>query len=283
LKELNKGIQNVINGEYAESLKFKGNFEFTELRDAFNYMTKKLHMAERENKKISESKKRLLLDISHDLRTPITTIQGYTNALCNDMVEEEEKKKKYLSYIYEKSKHVTDLIEKLFKYSKLESSVYDLNMEVNNLCEFLRNVVISFYGELNNNGFKLDIDIPDEKIFYNFDKIELERAIANIIGNIIKYNPPNTNLFVHLEQNNDDIRIVIGDNGIGISKDIQDKIFNALVRGDSARKTDGGLGLGLAITKKIIELHGGSIYLQSEEGKGSKFTINLKVKQIADL
>jgi len=282
LKELNKGIQNVINGEYTENLDFKGNSEFTQLRDAFNYMIKKLHMAESENKKISESKKRLLLDISHDLRTPITTIQGYTNALCNDMVAEEEKKKKYLSYIYEKSKHVTDLIEMLFKYSKLESSVYDLNMEMDNLCEFLRNVVIGFYGELNNKGFDLDIDIPDEKIFCNFDKIELERAISNIIGNIIKYNPPHTNLFVHLKQDNEDIKIVIGDDGVGISKDIQDKIFNALVRGDRARKTDGGLGLGLAITKKIIELHGGTINLESEEGEGSIFTINLKVEIIRD-
>lgn len=276
LKKLNKGVENVINGDYSIRLDYKASYEFEQMRDAFNYMTEKLENAEIENKKISESKKRLLLDISHDLRTPATTIQGYSEALYNDLVENEEDKRKYLSYIYEKSKLVTDLIDTLFKYSKLENSVYDLNREIYDISEFLRNVMISFYGEINEKEFKLDINVPDKKILFNFDKIELERALYNIIGNIIKYNPKHTILSISLLENNDNIHIIIGDNGVGISKNIRKNIFNALVRGDNTRKTDGGMGLGLSITKKIIELHGGNISVESEVGQGSKFFIDFK-------
>lgn len=276
LKELNKGFQNVIRGNYSEKLDFKGSYEFEQLRDNFNYMVEKLKKAESENKRLSESKKRLLLDISHDLRTPATTIQGYAQAIANDLVDGEEKKKKYLSYIYEKSKLVTKLIETLFKYSKLESSVYDLNKEVDNLTEFLRNIIINFYGELDRKGFNLCIKIPNKKILYNFDKTELERALYNIIDNTIKYNPKNTTLTVQLEDYGDYIEVIIEDNGIGISENVQEDIFNALVRGDNSRKTDGGMGLGLAIAKKIIELHGGHISLESKIGKGTKFFIKLK-------
>lgn len=276
LNELNKGFKSIMNGEYGTRLDFKGSYEFEEIRDAFNYMSQRLETVEREKKEIAESKKRLLLDISHDLRTPATTIQGYAEALQNDVVINEEDKKKYLSYIYEKSKLVTNLIERLFKYSKLESRVFDLNREVKDVSEFLRNIIIGFYGELDSKEFELDIEIPDEKIMFDFDEIELERALSNIIGNIIKYNPNKTALIVSLEEKDNNIQIMIGDNGIGISEHVRKNIFNPLVRGDNVRKTDGGTGLGLAISKKIIELHGGHIKLESELGKGSKFFINLK-------
>ena len=277
LDKLNAGLKNVMKGDYTTRLELKGSYEFNEIGKAFNYMTERLQMAEKENKEISESKKRLLLHISHDLRTPATTIQGYAEVLYKDMVKDENDKKKYLKYIYDKSNMVTNLIERLFKYSKIESSVYDLNREVKDFSEFLRNVIISYYGELDSKEFNLDIDIPEEKIMFAFDEIELERALGNIIGNIIKYNPVSTTLFVSLTWSKEKIMLMIGDDGIGISKSTKKNIFNPLVRGDNTRKSDGGTGLGLAISKKIIELHDGTISLDSEEGKGSKFFIEFNV------
>lgn len=276
LGEMNKGLKRVMDGDYTTRLDFRGNIEFEEIRDAFNYMTERLETSEAEKKSISESKKRLLLDISHDLRTPTTTIQGYAKALQSGMVESEEDRKKYLSYIYEKSRVVTNLVETLFKYTRLESSVYDLHRKEYDLAEFIRNIIISFYGELEDKSFNLDIDIPEEEVFFRFDKMELERALDNIVGNMIKYNKENTTLYVSLSETGNGIVLVIGDDGVGIAEDIKDSIFNALVRGDNARKSDGGTGLGLAISKKIIELHGGTISLDSQIGVGSRFTIRFE-------
>ena len=275
INKLNAGLNDVMNGDYSVKLDYKGSYEFEQLRDAFNYMTEKLRIAQKENKEISDSKKRLLLDISHDLKTPATTIQGYALALSNDMVQDEDKKKKYLEYIYQKSRHMTNLIERLFMYSKLDSSIYDLNKEIDDFSEFLRNIVISFYGEIDKKSFELDIDIPDEKVLYSFDKIEMERALSNIISNIIKYNPDKTTIFISLKEHEDRLEVILGDNGIGMSENVRKNVFNALVRGDTARKSDGGTGLGLAISKKIIELHGGKILLESQLGEGSKFYISL--------
>jgi len=277
LKEINRGLKRIMTGDYSTRMDFTGNSEFEEIRDAFNVMAGRLAAAEEENRAIAQSKKRMLLDISHDLRTPVTTIQGYAEALRNGLVENEEQKKKYLNYIFEKSKVVTNLVDRLFKYSKLETSVYDLNRKTADLAEFMRNVVISFYGELESKGFGLDIQIPERKVLFSFDSTELERALNNIIGNIIRYNPARTTLSVELNEKDDIIQLIVGDDGVGISEDISGIVFNALVRGDNARKTDGGTGLGLAIAKKIIELHGGSIRLETSPGCGTRFIITFRM------
>jgi len=273
LNALSDGLHTVIQGDYSQRLSFKGNYEFNQLRDAFNYMTEKLETVEKENREITESKRRLLLDISHDLRTPATTIQGYAEALANDVVVDPEKRKKYLVYIYKKSKHLTDLIERLFEFSKLDSRIYDMNKEVKDIGEFLRNVIIGFYGELEKKHFFLNIDIPEKPVFFEFDEIEMHRALANIINNIMKYNERETSLYVVLEEGEDYVRIRIGDDGIGIPEHIKSNVFNALVRGDNIRKSDGGTGLGLAITKKIIGLHQGTIHIDNQWDKGSMFII----------
>lgn len=275
LKEINRGIDNVIQGDYSTRIVFKGNHEMEQIKDAFNYMAEQLETAEYENRKIAESKKRMLLDISHDLRTPSTTIQGYAEALYKERVPEPENQKKYLKYIYDKSRHVTNCIESLFRFSKLDSSVYELDREVEDFSEFLRNVLITHYGDFEQRDFKLDFDIPEDKILYYFDKIEFERALTNIIDNVLKYNPKGTEFKVILGEHAGVINLVFEDNGVGIPDGVKDDIFNVLVRGDHTRKTDGGTGLGLAITKRIIQLHGGDIALESKEGDGTKFIIEL--------
>ena len=112
---------------------------------------------------------------------------------------------------------------------------------------------------------------------FNFDEVELERALGNIIGNIIKYNPLNTTLFVSLIKGENKIMLMIGDDGIGMSRSTKKSIFDPLFRGDNTRKSDGGTGLWLAISKKIIELHEGLITVDSEEDKGSRFYIEFNI------
>lgn len=272
LQELNDGLQRVMKSKYDTRLQLKDCYEFNQIKEAFNTMVEKLDLSEKENKIIAESKKRLLLDLSHDLKTPATTVQGYAYALYSDMVEKEHEKK-YQRYIYEKSKYMTDLIDKLYQYSKLESRVYDLNKKQHDLCEFLRNVLIGFYGEISAKEFELEVVIPEKKIWYLFDALEVERALANIISNMLKYNDPHTKLCISLTEIQDEIILSIADNGVGIGAELQETVFHALVRGDCARKADGGLGLGLSIAKRIIELHGATLSLNSELGNGSEFII----------
>ncbi|MDU3349227.1 MAG: HAMP domain-containing sensor histidine kinase, partial [Clostridium sp.] len=215
-------------------------------------------------------------DIAHDIKTPITSIMGYSNALDDGTVQDSEEKRIYLDYIYNKTSRLNYLVNELFIFTKLDSVDYKLNIKQKDICEFLREVVALYYGEIEKAEFNLEIDIPEDPIYYKFDAKELERAICNLIINSLKYNERKTTLFIGINNNEEDIEIIIGDNGIGIKKEILDKVFEEFVRGDISRDSSGGSGLGLAITKKIIELHKGTIILNSYEGVGSEFKIILK-------
>lgn len=223
-----------------------------------------------------DSKKRMIRDISHDLKTPITSILGYSKAMLDDVVTDENDKKTYLNYIYNKTKRINYLVDELFIFSKLDSPGYTLNLEKQDICEFLRELIALYYIDIEENNFLLDIDIPEESIYSMIDTKELERALGNIITNSIKYNKSGTKISIGLIKEVDNICIVIEDNGVGISEDVIEKIFDEFVRADESRKTDGGSGLGLAITKKIIKLHDGDIKIYSEVGTGTRFDIRLR-------
>lgn len=276
LAYIREGLDKMTKGDLNTRIDFNSHYEFAEIKDSFNYMAERLQNSEREREEAEKSKKRMIMDISHDLKTPITSITGYSKALCEGMVSDEESRKKYLTYIYDKSIRMTKLIEDLFRFSKMEDSEFKLNRQPSDIVEFLRETIASNYGEIEAKEIELDIRLPQEEVIYSFDKVELDRALTNIITNMVKYNPKGTEAFIELVEE-EGIKIRIGDKGVGMSKDLKATVFDAFVRGESARKTDGGTGLGLAIAKKIVELHGGKIHLETEEGKGSNFTIELPI------
>ena len=144
---------------------------------------------------------------------------------------------------------------------------------------FLREVVALYYGEIEEAEFEFELIIPENEIYCNIDFKELERAVINLMVNSLKYNDKGTTLTIELKEDVEKAVIIIRDDGIGISKELNESVFKEFVRGDSSRQTNGGSGLGLAITKRIVELHNGSISLRSEINKGSEFSIKLpKVK-----
>lgn len=276
LNQINLGIEKMSKGNLSVRLDFEGYKEIDSIRDSFNYMVKEIKVANENKDKLEKSKRDMIRDIAHDIKTPITSIMGYSKALNDGTVQDSEEKRIYLDYIYNKTSRLNYLVNELFIFTKLDSVDYKLNIKQKDICEFLREVVALYYGEIEEAEFNLEIDIPEDPIYYEFDAKELERAICNLIINSLKYNERKTTLFIGINNNEEDIEIIIEDNGIGIKKEILDKVFEEFVRGDISRESSGGSGLGLAITKKIIELHKGTIILNSYEGVGSEFKIILK-------
>lgn len=234
-----------------------------------------------EKEQLEESKKRMLADLSHDLKTPMTTIQGYSKALYEGFVEDEEQVKRYVKYIHDKSVRVTILIDELFMFTKLETPDSRMNIEKKDLCEFYREVIVEYYQLFSEKKMELIIDIPTTKLIYEFDSKLLYRAISNLLENAAKYNPEQTAVFITLTKKANCISLEIGDDGIGIKDDLTNTLFDPFVRGDKSRKKDGGSGLGLAITKKIIEKHEGKIILDTKPVRGkTNFIIELPVKEV---
>ena len=273
LEAIGRGIASITAGDLSARMDFEAEKEFENIRDAFNYMSGRLEAADHEKREMEENRKKLVMGISHDLKTPITTVYGYAKALSDGMVQDPEKQKRHLVYIRDKALTMTKLIDDLFKYSSIEGSEYTLQRNTEDFAEFLRELIAENYLELENKGFDLELDIPEEPVPLSFDRTEMHRALSNIISNSVKYNAAGTALIVALSVAERGVRLELGDDGVGISDEIKATVFNEFVRGDAARSSDGGSGLGLAIAKRIIEMHGGSIALDAGAEKGVRFII----------
>lgn len=276
LNNILKGIEQFKKQDYSVRLKFDAENEFAMIRDSFNEMAEHIENSKAEREKNERQKQQLLVDISHDLKTPITSIQGYSRALYDGVVEDEAKKARYLKIIYDKSQRVTLLIDDLHEFTKLENSMYVLHKEKADFAEFIRELVAGEYDSIEGKCFELDLDVPEYEIIYDFDSKEMSRAVLNIIANAVKYNPAGTKLNINLLEENNYIVLKIADNGVGISEELRENIFEPFTRGDVSRRTTGGTGLGLSITRKIIEKHGGSILLYSDLEYATVFEIKFK-------
>ena len=225
---------------------------------------------QREQKEEYDRQRNLLLsDIAHDIKTPITTVSGYARALADDMVDGEDKRKEYLQAIYAKSIRVDELISLLFEYVKLDSSGFELHTESADLGELLRENIALLYSDFEEKGMMLEIEIPEKEFPYEMDKIQMARAIGNILTNIVKHSGENIKVRISLRIDAyGGYQISIADSGAPIDDLLAAHIFEPFSRGDKSRSSRGGSGLGLSIAYKIVHMHGGELELKRECGDG---------------
>ncbi|MGL5381665.1 HAMP domain-containing sensor histidine kinase, partial [Clostridium sp.] len=276
LKKLKRAIQLLSEDNSYEPINYRGPKEFVEICDNFNVMLNKLQTSELDRNKLIKDKQSMLADISHDLKTPITTIQGYSKALAEGVISTEEYEK-YFNIIYSRSQRLTELINIFYEYSKLEHPDFKLVFEEVDLSEYLRAYVASRYEHILESEFDIEVDIPEHILKYKIDKVQFQRALDNLLGNSIKHNPKETKIYIGLKEEESFYKIIIADTGVGIPKEISENIFSPFTVGDESRNSRQGSGLGLAITKTIVEMHGGRIKLCNCEKSeySTVFKINL--------
>ena len=230
---------------------------------------KKVRIIEEEDRKKQKEydKKRnlMLSDIAHDLRTPITTVSGYAKALSDGMVDE-SKKPEYLEAIQRKSKRMSDLINLLFEYVKLDSEGFKLTKQDTDVCELVRECAAFSYQDIEDAGMELDIDIPEEEMIVNLDKMQMLRVVTNLLTNAVRHSKEGTSIGVYVKKDDDKIRISVADSGERIDEEYAKNIFKPFVVGDESRNTKGGTGLGLSIAEKVVSMHGFSIKLVQQPG-----------------
>lgn len=214
--------------------------------------------------------------VAHDLKTPLTSIQGFAKALEEDKIPEEEKKE-ILGIIAKKSESMNDLVDILFEYSQLGTSEYKPVLADFDIAELMRGIIAENYGDLEDHNIEVDVHIPDTPVTVNADKRDITRALSNLVINTYKHNPDGITLYVKLERHSDKCVITIADTGNDIPQGMN--VFEPFVTENSARSTGGGTGLGLAITKRVIERHGGSISIDRKiPGYTKAFIVKLKCR-----
>jgi len=254
-----------------------GSNDFNELALTYNKMAGEIESSFTKIQSIDNFRKELIANISHDLRTPISVIRGYAEMLSlkKDQLTEEEQLK-YLNNIGESTKRVTGLMNQLLELSKLENNQIKLQKEPFSLSELVSDMVSRFHVLLHEKNVKFNFKI-DENLPLAYGDISLvERVIQNLVDNAIKYSPNNSEIIIGLSKSKNGIIFNIKDQGKGINPKNINKIFERYATSNEVNREDKSFGLGLAISKKILELHDSTIAVSSKLNIGTTFSFQLK-------
>jgi two-component system phosphate regulon sensor histidine kinase PhoR len=264
--ELLKAMTSISQGDFNVIIKENDNDIHKDLAQGINEMAQKLGSMEK-------LRQDFISNVSHEMQSPLTSIGGFAALLKNDSLNL-EKRKYYLNIIETESKRLSKLSDNLLKLSTLENNGMPLSSDEFALDKQLENIILLLEPQWAHKNINMNISI--EKLSIKADQDLLNQAWVNLIHNAIKFTPEYGCVGINLTKENEWICCIISDNGIGISREDQLHIFERFYKADKARdRSLGGSGLGLALVKKIIELHYGNITVESNLGDGTKFTVKL--------
>mgnify|MGYP000871449195 FL=1 len=223
-------------------------------------------------KRLEQANKELLTSLSHDVRTPLTSLLGYLDALESDIVDDGEKEE-YIKIARKKAYDLKRLIDTLFDWFKIDSKELKLIMQDTDICELTKEIVIDWLPTLEQKEITPEIEIPDEEWIIELDLSAYKRMVSNLIQNAVEHSSC-SRLEIAAKQNDSIISIIVKDNGIGIGKDKLPQVFERLYKGDTSRSRQSS-GLGLSIVKELAKMHGGRVTVQSNIGEYTEFTIEL--------
>ncbi len=280
LKELKDGVEEIARGNYSVRVENYVANEMGILIDSFNEMAQKLQDGERIKAEYEANRKALIANISHDLKTPITSVQGYIEVIRDQHEIPREMLDRYLQIIYNNTAYLNRLIDDLFLFSKLDMQKLEFQFETVSIRPFVQDIMEEFQLELQERQTGFDYtDSLQGDCLVRLDRKRLHQVLRNIIENAVKYgNETGCLIRASLSRQGDSVSIAVSDNGPGIPPDVASHIFDRFYRIDSERKKDlASTGLGLAIAKELVDAHGGEITVSSEGHRGACFTIRLPV------
>lgn len=253
-----------------------GDNEIKELAKSFELMRIKLKESISIQIKYDDNRKMLISSISHDLKTPITSIRGYIEGIIDGVANTPDKVEKYLKTVYSKANEVDYMIDQLLLYSKLDLHQIPFDFEDVDFVRYLEDAVIENEIELEKKNIKLSFrNELKENVMIKIDRDRFKRVVINIINNALKYmGKENGEVVVILRETSNNVIVEIKDNGLGIGREDLPFIFDKFYRCDVTKNRDGS-GLGLAISKQIVEGHNGKIWAKSEINLGTSIIISL--------
>ena len=278
LKKMVTAVHTMEQGDYAARVNIRSSDELSELGTAFNTMAGEIDSAMRQLKQNDELRRELIANISHDLRTPLASVEGYVETiLLKDHLLTESEKKSYLETILKNTRSLGSLVSELFQLSKLEARQIQAKPETFSVSELVHDIVLQFAPKAESHTIDLRYERSENIPLVYADVSLIERVLQNLISNAIQYTPSGGQVLVELVLDpNQNVSIEITDTGAGISEEDLHHIFDRFYRSGQVRsQSKGGLGLGLAIAQKIVELHDSELHVRSEVGVGTTFWFSL--------
>ncbi len=269
LKQIKSAARVIANGEFQNRLDIRSRDEIGELAVSFNQMASALQ-------KLEEVRRSFIANVSHELRTPMTTIRGFVEGILDGTIPS-ERHETYLGIVKEETERLNRLVNDLLDLAKMEAGELSLDMRDFEINELLRRTVIKLENLIVGKNLQVEAFFEEESTYVNADPDAIERVVLNLLHNAIKFTDPGGRIRVSTAVSKERVFVSVEDDGMGIEKDEIDFIGERFYQSDKSRGKDkSGTGLGLAIIKNIINEHRQEIWVESEPGKGSKFTFTLK-------
>ncbi|MCL2353640.1 MAG: HAMP domain-containing histidine kinase [Defluviitaleaceae bacterium] len=262
---LARGVDEISVGNLTHRIEYSKGDEFDAVCASFNEMAERLHSMVQQRQADEKNRRELIAGISHDLRTPLTSVKAYIEGLRKGVATTPEKQEKYLSTIQSKTEDIEYIITQLFTFSKIDTGEFPFNLEVVDIaCELAK---------------VMDVAEGVEASHVLVDVVQFRNVLENIHSNSVKYSGrEDVKVLASCEKQGDDMVITIADNGVGVPDEMLTKIFDVFVRGDESRNNPAeGSGLGLAISAKIIERLGGTIRAENVAEGGLAVIITLPI------
>ncbi|RYM06087.1 HAMP domain-containing histidine kinase [Sporolactobacillus sp. THM7-7] len=266
LLDMQKMTEKMAQGDWDVRLRIGSNDEIGRLGHSINGLAASLQ-------RYRDTRRAFFSNISHELRTPITYLQGYAKVLSDGFVDSDKEKKQYLSIIYQESVRLEHLIRDLFDLAKMEEGQTTLVREWLDLKEVIQTAIQKVKLKAEKKRLSLQTNLHDPIPFIRGDRKRMEQVLLNLLDNAIRYTEKG-NILVQLTRKKEGIVLSVSDTGIGIPKDEVPYIFDRFYRVEKSRAREyGGTGLGLSIVKKYVERQGGKVQVDSEPGRGTTFRL----------
>ncbi|QYR21115.1 HAMP domain-containing histidine kinase [Paenibacillus sp. sptzw28] len=277
IEEITFGVEEIARGKLTHRIPVKSEDELGIVAKSINQMAERLKQSIEEERSAVKGKSDLITGVSHDLRTPLTSIIGFLEYIENDKYMNEVELRYYVNIVYEKSLNLKKLIDDLFEYTRLTSGEIQLEFEKLDLSGLLRQLIEEFVPLLEQANMKYHIKGPSETVYIQADPNELVRVYENLFTNAIRYAKDGKQLDISITSVDDYVVVNFTNYGPPIPESDLPYIFDRFYRVDKSRtKSSGGSGLGLAITKSIVEKHGGLIWVKSNKKQTEFITQFLK-------
>ena len=274
LRAISDKLKEIIEKDSDEQITvFTENKDLMELAAQINALLEKYLKTKADYRRSEITSKKMLSNISHDIKTPMTVILGYLEIMQLSETLSDEMLKK----VERKAQSVMELINQFFTLSKIESGDMDIELYRVDICEICRESVLDFYELLSNKKFYVKVDMPETPIYIQGNKEALQRILFNLISNVIRYGADGKYLGISLRDDDRNVYVDVTDKGKGIDKAFADSIFDRLfTMEDSRNRNIQGNGLGLTIAQNLAQRLGGTITLESIPHEKTTFTVRLK-------
>ena len=281
IQRVRAGTQRIAGGELWSEVKVEGHDELTGLAADFNRMARSLEEAAQREREAEKSRRDLVAAVSHDLRTPLASTRALIEALADGLADDPETERRYLSSASQQLEHLSRLVDDLFELARIDAGVLELTLEEASLHDMISDTVSSFQPQAEKEGVSLLGEVSGNVDPVLANPPRLQRVLHNLASNALRHTPPDGTVTLRVMPEGDVARVEVSDTGEGIAAEDLPHVFEISFRGERSRtrsEKDGtpGAGLGLAIARGLVEAQGGTMDVESEPGRGSRFRFTLR-------